>query len=291
VRCAAAPPSSPSAASSLPDVRVRAPRRLKRDVPGSHGGSRRGGEGEKGGEGGQGRRRGPRTGGTSGQATVRPQGKADQERNLQRLHITGGSARGRRIETPSVFLRPMMSRVREALFSMLGTTGVLRASASHLDLYSGAGTVGLESLSRGIGAATFVDFSPVCVKAIRDNAASVGLGERATVIEASVDAVLQRPDAFGLKTTFDIVSITPPYEEVVYAELMAMVAASPVLAEDTLIVIEYPVELGCFPPTLVDGRLVGLRNRRYGRTVLAVYVYRPTGRLDIRPYTEEFVSL
>ena len=79
--------------------------------------------------------------------------------------------------------------------------------------------------------------------------------------------------------------------QVVYAELMAMVAASPVLAEDTLVVIEYPVELGCFPPTLVDGRLVGLRNRRYGRTVLAVYVYRPTGRLDIRPYTEEFVSL
>jgi len=35
---------------------------------------------------------------------------------------------------------------------------------------------------------------------------------------------------------------------------------------------------------------VGLRNRRYGRTVLAVYVHRPTGKLDLSPFTEEFLS-
>ena len=40
-----------------------------------------------------------------------------------------------------------------------------------------------------------------------------------------------------------------------------------------------------------DGRLVGLRNRKYGRTVLGIYVFRPTGRLDMTPLTEEFVSL
>ena len=62
-------------------------------------------------------------------------------------------------------------------------------------------------------------------------------------------------------------------------------------SEDSLVVVEYPVELGCFPPTLADGRLVGLRNRRYGRTVLAIYVCRPSGRLDVSPFSEEFVSL
>ena len=55
--------------------------------------------------------------------------------------------------------------------------------------------------------------------------------------------------------------------------------------------IEYPIELGCFPPTLAEGRFVGLRNRKYGRTVLGVYVFRPSGRLGIDPFTEEFVSL
>ena len=61
---------------------------------------------------------GLRRGGTlgpKGKAAVaaRPQGKSTQVRELQRLVITGGSARGRRIVTPDVYMRPMMSRVRE----------------------------------------------------------------------------------------------------------------------------------------------------------------------------------
>ena len=40
---------------------------------------------------------------------------------------------------------------------------------------------------------------------------------------------------------------------------------------------------------VADGKLVGLRNRRYGRTVLALYVNRPSGRLDMQPFSEEFV--
>lgn len=60
------------------------------------------------------------------------------------------------------------------------------------------------------------------------------------------------------------------------------------MTEDTLVVIEYPVELGSLPFNIGEGRLLGLRNRRYGRTVLAVYAVRPTGKRggELRP--EEF---
>ena len=63
-------------------------------------------------------------------------------------------------------------------------------------------------------AATFVDFSPVCAQAIRDNAQSVGLADRATVLQARVDTVLQTPEAFGITKPFELVTLTPPYEEV-----------------------------------------------------------------------------
>ena len=53
--------------------------------------------------------------------------------------------------------------------------------------------------------------------------------------------------------------------------------------------IEYPVELGSFPHILGEDKLFGIRNRKYGRTVLGVYVYRPTKQFDMRP--EEFISL
>jgi 16S rRNA (guanine966-N2)-methyltransferase len=268
---------SSAAAAFVP---VRAPRRLRK---GEDAHRRDGGKRAQ-----QGGTRSPR-----GKAAIaaRPQGKSEQVRELQRLYVTGGSARGRKITTPSVYMRPMMARVREAVFSMLYPTGVLRASAHHLDLFSGSGVVGLEALSRGVGDATFVDFSSKCAETIRSNADSLGFSERTRVIEARVDSVLLEPSRFGIDAPFDLVSITPPYEEVVYAELVEQLAHSDVIGEDSLVAIEYPVELGCFPPTLANGRLIGLRNRRYGRTVIGLYVNNPSGKLDVPPFSEEFVSV
>ena len=132
----------------------------------------------------------------------------------------------------------MMSRVREALFSMLYPTGVLRDSASALDLFAGAGTVGIECLSRGVGTAVHVDFSPKCTETIRENLEALGLNERGRAVQASVFDVLLKPESFGLTEPFDLVTMTPPYEEVVYADLMDALVASPLLVEDTVLVIE-----------------------------------------------------
>ena len=235
--------------------------------------------------------RGIRPGEKALSRTARQQGKAAPLREIQKLYVTGGDCRGRKIRTPDVFLRPMMSRVREALFSILYPSNCVRDSGQHLDLFAGAGTVGIEALSRGMGKATFVDFSPTCTQTIRDNLETLGLTERGRVLQASCLDVLRRPESFGLTEPFTLVTMTPPYEEVIYAELMDALATSPLLAEDTMLVIEYPVELGLLPPAFADGRFVGIRNRRYGRTVLAIYVRSPSGKLDLTPYSEEFVSL
>ena len=235
--------------------------------------------------------RGIRPGEKALSRTARQQGKATPLRDIQKLYVTGGDCRGRKIRTPDVFLRPMMSRVREALFSILYPSNCVRDSGQHLDLFAGAGTVGIEALSRGMGKATFVDFSPTCTQTIRDNLETLGLTERGRVLQASCIDVLRRPESFGLTEPFTLVTMTPPYEEVIYAELMDALATSPLLTEDTMLVIEYPVELGLLPPVFADGRFVGIRNRRYGRTVLAIYVRSPSGRLDLTPFSEEFVSL
>ena len=73
--------------------------------------------------------------------------------------------------------------------------------------------------------------------------------------------------------------------------------------EDTIVVIEYPVELGTLPPVLsadngiessftdTGRRLVGVRNRRYGRTVIAIYVCAPSGKWNLDVRSEEFVDI
>ncbi|KAL7575747.1 hypothetical protein ACA910_003079 [Epithemia clementina (nom. ined.)] len=104
-----------------------------------------------------------------------------------------------------------------------------------------------------------------------------------------------RSGAVQVGQSFQIVTICPPYEEVIYADLLDSVANSPCVAEDTVVLIEYPIELGSLPHVVArsdGGAMVGVRNRRYGRTVIAMYVVNPTGKLDAansRP--EEFLSL
>jgi len=207
-----------------------------------------------------------------------------------RLRIIGGSARGKRLDSPEVHLRPMMSKVREALFSTLFSFDLFGSRPPRvMDLFCGAGSVGLEALSRGAGEAVFVDMASECCECVERNLKLCNFDAvKGKIVRARAEEVLRQPKRLGVIGTFDLISITPPYEEVVYADLIRDVMESPAVAEDSLIVIEYPVELGSLPFNIGKGRLLGLRNRRYGRTVLAIYAVRPTGRRsgDLRP--EEF---
>lgn len=221
--------------------------------------------------------------------TKRPQATRVIGAKRTQLRIFAGTARGRKLESPSTLLRPMMGKVREALFSTLTSLGVLRPPrrVAVLDCYCGSGSVGMEALSRGADFACFVDLSRDACDAAQRNAEICGFASRALTLCESAEVALARPAIENRR--FDVVTLTPPYEEVSYADILDRVAASNLLNDDAVIVVEYPVELGTLPPQLGD-HLIGLRNRRYGRTVLAFYAHRPTGKLafDFRP--DEFLA-
>jgi len=254
--------------------------------------------------------KGKRKGGTS-QPTLRPQGKTrlGANNNPSNLKILGGTARGRHLSSPDVYLRPMMGKVREAVYSTFTSFGLYDEGVrtKHLDIFSGSGSVGLESLSRGAVHCTFVDLSRDCCDTIERNVVKCDFGEeeggggRNGVVTRVVcdDAlrVLRDPVGVGIPdvTTYNIITLCPPYEEITYADLLDAAVNSPLLTEDTIILVEYPTELGCLPHVLNQengGKLIGIRNRRYGRTVIAMYIANPTGRLEkaeSRP--EEFITV
>lgn len=80
--------------------------------------------------------------------------------------------------------------------------------ASVLDGFAGSGALGIEALSRGAAAATFVERSRAAVAAIRDNLEVTGLGDRATVVPRDLVAVLR---ATPPGAPFDLVLLDPPY--------------------------------------------------------------------------------
>ena len=128
------------------------------------------------------------------------------------MRVIAGSAKGRTLDAPrGGETRPATDRIRETLFAILEP---VLEEARVLDLFAGAGTLGIEALSRGAARATFVERSPEALKALRKNIASTGFADRAEVIAANVPTFIERTLAGG----YDVVFCDPPFADVAVLE-------------------------------------------------------------------------
>jgi 16S rRNA (guanine966-N2)-methyltransferase len=116
------------------------------------------------------------------------------------MRITGGELRGRRLYVPKTGVRPTTGRVREAIFSLLGSVEGARV----IDLFCGSGALGIEALSRGADGATLIDTRP---DAARRNVEELGLTARATVLRSDARRFLRGAE----EESFDLVLCDPPY--------------------------------------------------------------------------------
>src|SRR5262245_36914591 len=100
------------------------------------------------------------------------------------IRIVAGSLRGRKLAcTVSPTLRPTPQMVREALFSILGNAVPGRP---FFDVFAGTGVVGLEALSRGASAVTFVERDFRLAGEIERNAAAFHVAGAAAVARSGV---------------------------------------------------------------------------------------------------------
>lgn len=115
------------------------------------------------------------------------------------IKVTGGALRGRTLPAPvPPGIRPTASRVREAVFSMIGQE---LDGWSMLDAFGGTGLMALEALSRGAAPVWTVDRDRTALAGIRTNVR----GTAVQVLAGDV-ATLPLPDA-------DLVWLDPPYAE------------------------------------------------------------------------------
>lgn len=177
--------------------------------------------------------------------------------------IIGGSAGGRRIETPKGDqTRPTSDRVREALFSALEAWAGSLADLRFLDLFAGSGAIGLEARSRGAGEITLVEQDRRTSALITANARSLGF-RGIEVIAQSVGTVLQRTPA----AAYDVVFLDPPYpladEEVEH--VLELLVVHEWLAPGALVIVERGTRGSShrWPEGIIPWR-----DKRYGETVL-----------------------
>jgi 16S rRNA (guanine966-N2)-methyltransferase len=128
------------------------------------------------------------------------------------VRVIAGSAKGRTLDAPrGGATRPATDRIRETLFAILEP---ILGDARVLDLFAGAGTLGIESLSRGAASVTFVEHSPEALKALRKNVASTGFAAQSEVVAANVLAFLEQRVA----GPYDVVFCDPPFADVALLE-------------------------------------------------------------------------
>lgn len=129
------------------------------------------------------------------------------------MRIIGGIYRGKKLtRVKKETTRETADMVREAVFNMIQ----LNAESVVLDLFTGSGAYALEAISRGAKQAFAVDHDVDAVKIVRLNANLFGEPEKVVVLKSDYRAYLANPVGYP----YDVVFLDPPYDMVVYAEII-----------------------------------------------------------------------
>lgn len=179
------------------------------------------------------------------------------------LRVISGSARGRKLKSvPGDTTRPVMDRVKEALFNILAGDVI---DSSWWDLFAGTGAIGIEALSRGAAFVKFSDMNRAPIETIKENLEHCRFSEQAEI---------KRGDAFTMLAgradkQFEYIYIAPPQYKKMWLEALKLIDDNMGwLSEDGTVIVQIdPREYEEFE----FNYLLESEQRKYGNTLLVFY--------------------
>ena len=187
---------------------------------------------------------------------------------MSRSHprVVGGALAGRRLRSPANGTRPATAILRSAIFDRPSVRDIVEG-ARVLDLYAGAGYLGIEALSRGATSVDFVERNGPACAVIRRNLDELGLNEQARVHRLPVERCFSR-----IPLDPDIIFIDPPYR-VDARPVVETLLKRAALPEGALAIWRrLTMSSGGVPPPPEEiGGLVRIDQRRYGDGAIDTY--------------------
>ena len=178
------------------------------------------------------------------------------------MRIIGGKYRSRVLaEFAGKDVRPTSDRAKESLFNILA---LKIPGARVLDLFTGSGNLGLESLSRGAKEVVFNDISKESLAIVKRNLTALKIpvnGAEAKVCNYDYATCLD-----VVQGTFDVIFLDPPYALDIGKTALKKIADRGLLNQDGVVVYERDVPF--------TGEVMGLRaydERRYGKAYLTFF--------------------
>ncbi len=174
------------------------------------------------------------------------------------MRILAGSFKGKTLFYPrNKKMRPTQGLVRAAVFNILGA---MISGARVGDFFSGAGSLGIEALSRGARSVVFVDNDPEALRFLKRNLDAL-----------SVSAEIRRGDVVRIIPNLsgeqlDIVLLDPPYDTGLAQAAVEKLAESGRIAADGVIVVEHSrrESISPCPGLALD------KKRVYGDTIVSI---------------------
>ena len=199
---------------------------------------------------------------------------------VEMFRITGGSAKGRRLQVlKQEDLRPTSDKVRQAIFNLLRHSVLPPAELDKmraLDLFAGAGSLGLEAISRGVSHCVFVEQSRRAVAQIKASVAQLSFQDQTTIRCERVERFLKKQTPHPpspLHEGYGLIFADPPYRLRADAMLFEGLAQkSQSLIDGALLVFESPSRER---PSPAVGWSLELE-RSYGDTTLSFFRWSAT---------------
>jgi 16S rRNA (guanine966-N2)-methyltransferase len=179
------------------------------------------------------------------------------------LRVISGSAKGRKLKSvPGDTTRPVMDRVKEALFNILAGDVI---DSNWWDLFGGTGAIGIEALSRGAMFVRFSDLNRAPVETIKENVEHCGFGKQSEI---------RKGDAFGMLSAkadrqFEYIYIAPPQYQGIWSKALKLADENiGWLTEDGTVIVQID------PTEYEEVELKNLEEteqRKYGSTLIVFY--------------------
>jgi 16S rRNA (guanine(966)-N(2))-methyltransferase RsmD len=180
------------------------------------------------------------------------------------MRVIAGEFRGRRLVTvKGRQTRPILDRTKESLFGILAD---LVIDARVLDLFCGAGTLAIESLSRGAKSAVLVDISRSARTAAWKNTVTLDIAGRLEFIGSDACRAIRK--LAERAEQFDLVFVDPPYFGEFGGSVLAAIRDGSLLAKEGALVFRHHKKES--PENQAEGWEI-IRRRQIGDGILTFF--------------------
>lgn len=150
------------------------------------------------------------------------------------MQIIAGKLKGKVLSYPKKGIRPTTDKVRGAIFNMIESNfPSLLNQASVLDIFAGAGAVGIETLSRGASRVIFIENDKITIKYLKENLD--GLSGNTSIIPYDAIRALTKI----ITEKFDLIFLDPPYNMNLVKPIILRVVKYDMMKTTGILVIEH----------------------------------------------------